>query len=218
VYSTDSDVIDLRIAGGQEIQLVDGVVDGVIGPVNDVGDLLPEALRIHIATNQSGATTDGGRFVNALRISVGATGIDPADPGDDLLGILDPGQLLGSLGLDASVDAEAEAECSDGVDNDGDGLIDFPTDPGCDSPQDDDERNQCVDGVDNDGDGLVDLPADPGCDSPQDDDERDGAPGGPTARQLPRTGGGAAAPLLGVGLLSLAGVVEALRRRVVPGS
>ncbi len=36
-------------------------------------------------------------------------------------------------------------ECSDGRDNDGDGLIDYGTgsgnDPGCDSPQDDDERN-----------------------------------------------------------------------------
>ncbi|KKU78911.1 MAG: Lipoprotein [Parcubacteria group bacterium GW2011_GWA2_47_7] len=31
--------------------------------------------------------------------------------------------------------------CSDGSDNDGDGLADFPRDPGCDSPQDNDERD-----------------------------------------------------------------------------
>ncbi|MCZ6639196.1 MAG: cellulose binding domain-containing protein, partial [Candidatus Dadabacteria bacterium] len=31
--------------------------------------------------------------------------------------------------------------CSDGVDNDGDGLTDFPSDPGCDSESDDDEFN-----------------------------------------------------------------------------
>ncbi|MEK6900190.1 MAG: hypothetical protein AABX05_03635, partial [Nanoarchaeota archaeon] len=66
-------------------------------------------------------------------------------------------------------------QCSDGRDNDGDGLVDMQ-DPGCTSPQDDDENNQpnndtqCSDHVDNDGDGLVDM-NDPGCTSPQDDDE-----------------------------------------------
>ena len=30
-------------------------------------------------------------------------------------------------------------ECSDGIDNDGDGLIDYPADPGCSSPDDDSE-------------------------------------------------------------------------------
>ena len=33
-------------------------------------------------------------------------------------------------------------QCSDGIDNDGDGKIDFPNDPGCDSPADDDERDR----------------------------------------------------------------------------
>lgn len=32
--------------------------------------------------------------------------------------------------------------CSDGIDNDGDGLIDFPNDPGCTSSSDNDEFNQ----------------------------------------------------------------------------
>ena len=32
--------------------------------------------------------------------------------------------------------------CSDGVDNDGDGLVDFPDDPGCDSKSDNDEFNE----------------------------------------------------------------------------
>jgi MYXO-CTERM domain-containing protein/uncharacterized repeat protein (TIGR01451 family) len=57
--------------------------------------------------------------------------------------------------------------CSDGKDNDGDGKIDFPADPGCTSPSDNDEAEipQCSDGLDNDGDGLVDYPNDPGCSS-----------------------------------------------------
>jgi parallel beta-helix repeat protein len=36
------------------------------------------------------------------------------------------------------------AQCEDGVDNDGDGLIDFPSDPGCNSSSDDDEFNEVV--------------------------------------------------------------------------
>jgi outer membrane protein OmpA-like peptidoglycan-associated protein len=65
--------------------------------------------------------------------------------------------------------------CGDGVDNDGDGRIDYPADPGCTSVDDDDETDpaQCKDGVDNDGDGLTDYPADKGCSSADDDDETD---------------------------------------------
>lgn len=55
-------------------------------------------------------------------------------------------------------------ECFDGIDNDGDGLIDYPADPQCADITDTDEwhPSQCVDGVDNDGDGLVDA-SDPNC-------------------------------------------------------
>ncbi len=68
-----------------------------------------------------------------------------------------------------------EAACGDGIDNDGDGLIDME-DPGCDHQNDTSEidpspeQPQCDDGQDNDGDGLVDLD-DPGCASSEDDDE-----------------------------------------------
>lgn len=65
--------------------------------------------------------------------------------------------------------------CADGLDNDGDGRIDFPADPGCTSADDNDESDppQCSDGFDNDGDGLTDYPNDPGCSSADDDDETD---------------------------------------------
>ncbi len=66
-------------------------------------------------------------------------------------------------------------ECLDGVDSlDGDGLVDYPDDPGCDSPTDPLETSPalvCDDGLDNDGDFLADV-ADPGCDSPTDPSER----------------------------------------------
>ena len=58
--------------------------------------------------------------------------------------------------------------CSDGVDNDGDGLVDFPEEFGCEDGADTDEqdppvRPACSNSVDDDGDGLVDWPDDPYC-------------------------------------------------------
>lgn len=55
----------------------------------------------------------------------------------------------------------SKSVCSDGLDNDGDGLVDL-ADPSCLDANDGDESSQCNDGVDNDGDGLIDL-ADPVC-------------------------------------------------------
>lgn len=57
-------------------------------------------------------------------------------------------------------------QCSDGIDNDNDGLIDT-ADPGCSGSSDNDETNaaapsQCGDGVDNDSDGFIDS-NDPNC-------------------------------------------------------
>lgn len=69
------------------------------------------------------------------------------------------------------------AACRDGVDNNGDGKIDYPNDPGCTSandtselqndpscsgPDDNTEAEQCANGIDDDNDGLTDR-ADPGC-------------------------------------------------------
>jgi large repetitive protein len=80
-------------------------------------------------------------------------------------------------------DNSSKHQCSDGVDNDGDGLIDFPDDPGCADANDDSEDTagppQCSDGIDNDGDGKIDFPDDPGCTSPNQDSETDDCPDGP---------------------------------------
>ena len=52
--------------------------------------------------------------------------------------------------------------CKDGIDNDGDLLVDHPADPDCLTPLDESETADCGDGIDNDGDGEVDGD-DPGC-------------------------------------------------------
>jgi len=59
--------------------------------------------------------------------------------------------------------ATVRPECSDEVESDGDGLVDFPNEPGCKSAEDLSEAADCDDGLDNDGDGLADYGADPGC-------------------------------------------------------
>jgi outer membrane protein OmpA-like peptidoglycan-associated protein len=67
------------------------------------------------------------------------------------------------------------AICADGQDNDGDGQIDFPADPGCSAADDGDETDPpaCADGKDNDSDGLIDFPNDKGCSAADDTDETD---------------------------------------------
>ncbi len=81
-----------------------------------------------------------------------------------------------------NADPTPQPPCSDGVDNDNDGLKDFPGDPDCCSYLDDSEASggaacavqpECSDGEDNDGDGVLDFPFDPGCASPLDDIEDD---------------------------------------------
>lgn len=70
-------------------------------------------------------------------------------------------------------------QCNDGIDNDSDGFVDYPSDPGCSSYTDNTEYNQvtityqCNDGYDNDSDGRVDYPSDPGCSSYTDNSEYD---------------------------------------------
>ena len=56
-------------------------------------------------------------------------------------------------------------QCSNGLDDDGDGLVDFPDDPNCTSLDDPFEQTlqQCSNGIDDDGDGQIDFPDDTGC-------------------------------------------------------
>jgi LPXTG-motif cell wall-anchored protein len=135
-------------------------------------------------------------------------------------------------------------ECSDGIDNDGDGLIDA-ADPDCHTdgnagnpasynPSDmseaggpgapttgsgEEEGPECSDNVDNDGDGKIDE-RDPGCHSdgnpnnpasyePDDDDERDegagAGPGAPSAQAgAPGTLNAGGLPLTGSNVIGLA--------------
>ncbi len=74
----------------------------------------------------------------------------------------------------AAATAALPAACENGLDDDGDGLVDAGADPGCDAANDASERSDalvCDDGLDNDGDGFEDFSptpgtGDPGCADP----------------------------------------------------
>ena len=76
----------------------------------------------------------------------------------------------------------APKKCKNGMDDDNDGLVDYPNDPGCSGTQDNDEHSVslvCDNGLDetNDADTLKDYQlsgGDAGCASATDNDERDG--------------------------------------------
>ena len=77
---------------------------------------------------------------------------------------LDSRTSFGGSDIDAVING-GPLPCSDGLDNEGDGLADHPTDPGCQAAGDFSETGTavCDDGADNDADGLIDYPADPVC-------------------------------------------------------
>ncbi len=81
-----------------------------------------------------------------------------------------PGLLCRTIPGSAGPTCE-EPVCSDGRDDDDDGLIDYPFDPGCASVGDatendtcpEDDCPDCANGADDDGDGAIDYPLDTDC-------------------------------------------------------
>ncbi|MGK0359422.1 MAG: hypothetical protein ACI9U2_001724, partial [Bradymonadia bacterium] len=72
-----------------------------------------------------------------------------------------PAEDGGGVGDAIVEDMAPSAACSNGLDDDGDGVVDHPDDPGCDDPDDDDEADpipppECSDGLDNDADDRID--------------------------------------------------------------
>jgi len=100
-------------------------------------------------------------------------------PGDTIDAAIDASDIDGAL-VDANPDSGFMPACSDGMDNDCDGLMDFPNDPGCIDANDPNEHGskQCDDGIDNDTDGATDYQfgagcgtSDPQCTDPNDPNE-----------------------------------------------
>jgi hypothetical protein len=108
--------------------------------------------------------------------------------GDDAVTARDAGRDAGSTDA-GSTDAGAPGcpgvpscpACQNGLDDDGDMLVDYPLDPGCMRREDTDEGEPpppaaCANDLDDDEDGSTDYPDDPGCTDEEDDDETDPPP------------------------------------------
>ena len=90
--------------------------------------------------------------------------VDPAN-GEVVACVVDgcnnptPDELGGYVGRQIAGFNVPPPACSDGIDDDGDGLVDYPQDPGCKNADDyaSVESPVCQNGVDDDGDGRVDF-------------------------------------------------------------
>lgn len=133
-----------------------------------------QALPVRGAVGDAG----GGVWeVNSDGVRRGDVFIDLPAGADGQLRITSVSGATVSFSQGVGTGATGDPACGDGIDNDGDGLVDM-ADPGCTSTSDTSEVDPpkaCADGIDNDGDGKVDM-ADPGCTGASDNDEYNAPP------------------------------------------
>ncbi len=144
------------------------------------------------------ADGDGGYNLSyQLEVRGEIAGGDPCVPGSTLF-VCESGYAC-----DGQTSTCEVAICDNGLDDDGDGLFDYPDDPGCESPSDLDEADTCpgvdcpacANGVDDDSDGLIDFSGgDVGCESASEGDEIDDCIPGVTPLPLPLGGVSGVAP------------------------
>ncbi|MEX2587196.1 MAG: hypothetical protein WD602_04285 [Actinomycetota bacterium] len=133
------------VAGGQVAGLgvlgtsLTDTVDGTLNQVIDLGDTVLAGLGATLVVNEV-IETANGVDVNALRLTIPSVA--------EVI-------LAHSEVSDTTCDPIDLPECSDGIDNDGDGKIDFPADPGCTDALDDDERDLVRTGGNGTGLGLA---------------------------------------------------------------
>ncbi len=130
-----------------------------------VGPLTPSRI---LRVDVTGLATGSLVRWRARVLRAPALGPIPPDPSPG------PWRRHAGQAVEADVRVAEPPACSNGADDDGDGLVDL-ADPGCTGPGDTSERDPslvCDNGLDDDGDGLADL-ADPGCAGPADPAETD---------------------------------------------
>ncbi|MFK7896629.1 MAG: hypothetical protein AB8G23_12385 [Myxococcota bacterium] len=142
-FRTDFDPMASSMPGEHEADLVLGDSGGGAFAVIDTGNGPKEAL-IGILFARSASPEQPG---NTSLDSNDGVVVDLFAYRDEILAVID------------------QPACSDGLDDDLDGLVDLE-DPGCADPDDSSERGaafECDNGIDDDGNGFIDFPADFGC-------------------------------------------------------
>lgn len=189
VLAGGSQAVGLNLLGMDLSQALDGTVNQVVSLADSVLGILGASLVLNEQVRTADSLT-----VNALHLTI-----------PNILEV-----IVGHAEV-TGTSCEPVPQCEDGIDNDGDGRIDFPADPQCKSRDDDSEAPECSNNRDDDGDGKIDR-GDPGCYSngrltgrydPNDDTEAD---------LLPRTGGDAM--MLGVAIFALGGLMLVGSRRL----
>ena len=183
-YTANSEIIDLQV-GGEPIPLnapVQDLIDAIGGALTESGLNAVVDVQRNVVAQLEG----GGIAVDALVVTLLAAAGDAP--------LAQVRLAHGEVGPTACGDAP---ECEDGIDNDGDGVID-EEDPECHT----------------DGDA-----GNPDSYDPTDDDESNGGGGGgggggdgPAGGTLPRTGAEASLPVIGGMLLVASAGALALRR------
>lgn len=149
-----SDVTAPRVVGTSRIESTGSLL---IGNAAASGDVVFFGWNGQIvAYDTAGASGLGARRVASFP-SITGTGI-ALDAARDLAFVTDGILRVVDVATDGAL-----AECANGRDDDGDGLVDHAEDPECRDGHDASERADCGNGADDDGDGHADFPADAGC-------------------------------------------------------
>jgi len=149
-----SDLTDLRVVGTSRLPTSSGFLTTNYAAAS--GDAVFFTLSGQIVTfDTAGESGLGPRRVATFPSITGTT--LTLDLARDLAFVTD-----GVLRVVDVAPDRALAECVNGRDDDGDGLVDHAEDPECRDGHDKSERADCGNGADDDGDGAVDL-ADAGC-------------------------------------------------------
>lgn len=146
--------------------LKERVSTGAMLAVQDRGvpkGIYPEVVRIEVGPSSIHIEATG--YTSILWIHNGV--VAGAQPDIDVTALA-PGTIRAELRDDLGSVVFTQPwelripSCSNGLDDDGDGRVDYPADPGCGGATSTLENPQCDDGLDNDGDGAIDWDGGPG--------------------------------------------------------
>jgi hypothetical protein len=159
---------------GADTRAFGTIFDDFSGPPPS-NDNDPEAQVVQGDSGGAAFLANGGMELAGILFARGS--VNPGHAGQPLsIALYDNVSLIADLDFYRSqiLAVIDEPDCDDGLDEDGDGLVDYPEDPGCASALDFDEQDAglvCDNGIDDDLDGLFDFPEDDGCEDSLDTSE-----------------------------------------------